>query len=163
MCKKLHEALLLLSSFHSEKRPSGDESLVGLLGLLLLGVVVVVVVLCTSPRSPFRERFRLGRRRVRADGGRCQNGWDDEEEEEAPTAVVAPPKKATQAKNKEAPSSYGRDVGRPDRGEVATAKVIEADLKAAIELFGSEEDFKDFTDEFQPKNAKILKSWPRHR
>jgi len=33
--------------------------------------------------------------------------------------------------------------------------VEEADLKAAIELFGSEEDFKDFKlDEFQPKNAK---------
>ena len=33
--------------------------------------------------------------------------------------------------------------------------VEEADLKAAIELFGSEEDFKDFNLEtFEPKNAK---------
>ena len=66
-------------------------------------------------------------------------------------------KKATQAKNKEAPSSYvDETLADPIAEKLRQQKLVEeADLKAAIELFGSEEDFKDFKlDEFQPKNAK---------
>ena len=83
--------------------------------------------------------------------------WDDEEEEEAPPAVAPPKKKTTQAKKKEAPSSYvDETLADPIAEKLRQQKLVEeADLKAAIELFGSEEDFKDFKlDEFQPKNAK---------
>ena len=91
-------------------------------------------------------------------GTAVKTEWDDEEEEEAPPAVAPPKKKTTtQAKKKEAPSSYvDETLADPIAEKLRQQKLVEeADLKAAIELFGSEEDFKDFKlDEFQPKNAK---------
>lgn len=82
--------------------------------------------------------------------------WDDEEEEEEEVKVVAPPKKKPVAKKPEAKAYVDETLADPIAEKLRQQKLVEeADLKAAIELFGSEEDFKDFKlDEFQPKNAK---------
>ena len=81
--------------------------------------------------------------------------WDDEEEEEEEVPVAQPTKKPT--KKAEVKAAYvDETLADPIAEKLRQQKLVEeADLKAAIELFGSEEDFKDFNLEtFEPKNAK---------
>jgi translation initiation factor 3 subunit J len=83
--------------------------------------------------------------------------WDDEEEEEEEEVpeVAKPTKKPT--KKAEVKAAYvDETLADPIAEKLRQQKLVEeADLKAAIELFGSEEDFKDFNLEtFEPKNAK---------
>jgi len=86
--------------------------------------------------------------------------WDDEEEEEEEEAlkVVAKPnaKKPTTKKAEVKAAYVDETLADPIAEKLRQQKLVEeADLKAAIELFGSEEDFKDFNLEtFEPKNAK---------
>ena len=90
-------------------------------------------------------------------GTAVKTRWDDEEEEEAPRPSRRRKRRPPLRRRKRAPSSYvDETLADPIAEKLRQQKLVEeADLKAAIELFGSEEDFKDFKlDEFQPKNAK---------
>ena len=85
--------------------------------------------------------------------------WDDEEEEEEEEALVVakPNTKKPTTKKAEVKAAYvDETLADPIAEKLRQQKLVEeADLKAAIELFGSEEDFKDFNLEtFEPKNAK---------
>ena len=92
--------------------------------------------------------------------------WDDEEEEEEEEVpVVAKPNTKKPTKKAEVKAAYvDETLADPIAEKLRQQKLVEeADLKAAIELFGSEEDFKDFNLEtFEPKTRRILKSSPPH-